>query len=461
MRRRLAALVVMAVFLGGLAGLAFSQESLSKLYKKILPAVVTVIAYDEDGQAFSQGSGFFINREAHMITNRHVLKRASWAEVKTSDGQRYPIKHPLCEDVGADLIKVQVNMPNRESPFLPVSGELPEVGDQVIVIGSPRGLEATLTEGIVSGYRQVDDFKLIQISAAISPGSSGGPVFNLKGEVVGVATLTRTDAQNISFAVPGSRVVALIESPNKPTRIRFKDSATSDLAGPEKPSKASPEKAVKPPPEAKPPEPPVAKVPIPEPTPAPKKEVPQPPKMVSAKDIFAQGMKYFQEENFEKAAQAFKEAARLQKDWTTAWYNLGLSYSRLRRMTEAEEAYKVALRLNPKYSEAHNNLGTIYDKIGRRKDALECFKKAVTAKPENAEANYNLGGSYYQLNRFQEAIEPYRQAVRLKPDWARAHYGLALAYLKIGVRGLALEEYNKLVALDPQLAKELFKKIYD
>lgn len=211
-----AALAFLGLILG--ASQVWAQEDLPRLIAGIQPAVVTVIIYNGAGKAIGNGSGFFINREGHLVTNYHVLARAARAEIKTQDGQRYAIKMVLAEDRQVDLIKVTVDLPaDAPRAYLPVSATRPRVGERVLVIGSPLGLEETVTDGMISGIRLLPNLgEMLQISAPISPGSSGGPVVNLQGEVVGVARFFLARGQNLNFAIPGSQVLALREGTPRP-----------------------------------------------------------------------------------------------------------------------------------------------------------------------------------------------------------------------------------------------------
>lgn len=201
-----------AVFKAGAA-----EVDLPKLIKQIQPAVVTVMGYDAQGRITRLGSGFFINQGGHLITNVHVVAGASRAEVKTRDGARYPLKAVVAENRGFDLIKFAVEVPQGVPHFLAVSASLPEVGERVLVVGSPLGLEQTVSDGMVSGIRTFPGRgQIMQISAPISPSSSGGPVVNLKGEVLGVATFQMGRGQNLNFAVPGKMVLDMRDGPPIP-----------------------------------------------------------------------------------------------------------------------------------------------------------------------------------------------------------------------------------------------------
>jgi hypothetical protein len=110
----------------------------------------------------------------------------------------------------------QVDIPAGSPNFLTVSREVPEVGERVVVIGSPQLLELTVSEGIVSAIRtETHKGQAIQMTAPISGGSSSGPVINLRGEVVGVSTFYREGGQNLNFAISGNRIPALTPGPAK------------------------------------------------------------------------------------------------------------------------------------------------------------------------------------------------------------------------------------------------------
>ena len=208
-------IIVLALVVLGLgADSARAQENLPKLIKKIQPAVVTVIGYDANGKVIRLGSGFFIDGNDHIITNRHVISGVAKAEVKTADGAHYLLKTMVSEDREADLVKLVVEGLKGTHSYLPITQTQPEVGERVVVVGSPLGLEQTVSDGMVSAIRNIPGRgEILQISAPVSAGSSGGPVVNLKGEVIGVATFQMSRGQNLNFAIPGRRVVALRDFP--------------------------------------------------------------------------------------------------------------------------------------------------------------------------------------------------------------------------------------------------------
>ena len=208
-------LVMLLLLLGASGETVRAQEDLPALIKKIQPAVVTIIGYNADDKHIRLGSGFFVSEDGQVITAWHVLQGVARAELKLPRGERYPLTTVLAEDQKADLLKLSVHIPGG-TPFLKVADIRPQVGEHVLVVGSPMGLEESVSEGLVSAIRNIKDRgEFLQISAPISPGSSGGPVVNLQGRVIGVAAF-QVRGQNINFAVLGGRILALRDGPPRP-----------------------------------------------------------------------------------------------------------------------------------------------------------------------------------------------------------------------------------------------------
>jgi|WetSurSiteA1Bulk_404760.scaffolds.fasta_scaffold00080_11 serine protease Do len=170
---------------------------LNELFRKCKPAVFMIKTIDEGNQY--QGTGFFISPGGIAISNYHLFegKTMGKEEIKLADGSQTTIKDFLARNSEEDYIIFQVEV-NNPVQYLSVSSVEPEIGEEVFAIGNPHGLEHTLSQGIVSGYRQ--EKMLIQTTAEIAQGSSGGPLMNLQGEVVGITSSTLGEA-NLNFAV--------------------------------------------------------------------------------------------------------------------------------------------------------------------------------------------------------------------------------------------------------------------
>ena len=143
------------------------------------PATVTIIAIARNGDTLSQGSGFVLRSDGVLLTNFHVLRGAGSALVILSTGERFTRVRVLDADSLIDLALLKI--PGAGLTALPTRTTTPRVGERVVAIGSPLGLTRTVTDGIVSADRLVERRELIQISAPISPGSSGGAVLDASG----------------------------------------------------------------------------------------------------------------------------------------------------------------------------------------------------------------------------------------------------------------------------------------
>ena len=172
----------------------------AELFEKLSPSVWVVVVSDRNGIRMGSGSGVVIGPE-RLVTNCHVLRRASAIVVKRDNtGHTAKLEHA---DVERDLCTLSVkNMNAPAVAIAPLSSA--KVGAKIITIGAPRGLELTLSDGLISSLRRDknDEIESIQISAPISPGSSGGGLFNTKGELLGLPTWLLRDSQNLNFAVP-------------------------------------------------------------------------------------------------------------------------------------------------------------------------------------------------------------------------------------------------------------------
>lgn len=172
--------------------------SASDIYSQTKAAIVLIIAFDQNQIPLSQGSGFFINSTT-VITNFHVIEGASEIKIKPIGSDEYlPKSMPVKVSETHDIAIIETSAYTHQ---LDTDTSIQSVGEKVFAIGNPSGLEGTISEGIVSGIRTTD-FEVIQITAPISPGSSGGPVLNEKGKVIGISTFTLANSQNLNFAVP-------------------------------------------------------------------------------------------------------------------------------------------------------------------------------------------------------------------------------------------------------------------
>jgi S1-C subfamily serine protease len=291
------------------------------------PAVVMIVGYNASGKPIESGSGFFVSDEGRLVTNWHVVDGIMWAQARTENGAMYNIRGVLASSPLLDLAVLKADAKGVQ--FLPVDGSAvpPVPGTHVAVIGSPFALEGSLSEGIVAANRSDDAGTWLQISAPISPGSSGSPVLDDHGRVVGVATLSRVGGQNLNFARSARDLARLLESiPAGAQPTKFVDQLASD------PDYVASKAA------------------------ADKKDFTLALKLLnrvserfprSPNVLFQLGFLYGVLDLYEDAARAFRECIKIDPTDANAWLNLAMALSQLGNFQEAINACNEAIKLQP------------------------------------------------------------------------------------------------------------------
>jgi tetratricopeptide (TPR) repeat protein len=463
-----------------LGSLSFGQDNLPAIIKRVQPSIVSILTINSEGKVSGQGSGFFVNPAGDVITSHHVLEGAARASVINAEGKGFPIKRIVADDPDGDLIQVSVDLGDAEVRPLNLSPTLPETGERVLVIGTPLGLEKTVSDGIVSAVRDVPGFgKIVQVTAPISPGSSGSPVVNMKGEVIGVATFFVIAGQNLNFAIPVERISKLIrgEGPTLTEREDLREET----------------------------------------------------RRASEEYLYATGLRYLWVEDYERALAQFRDVIKRNPNHGDAYfqigyclemlgnhgesigfyqqalrtkptdadihYNLCVAYGKIGRYAEAIASCREASKARPEYAEPYNNMAWCFLNMGNYQEAIEASREAIRLKPNMAKAHYNLGNGYSGMKQYKEAMESYKQAIRIdfdfaeahldlgaafhelgdyeravdsyrqalrtKPNLAKAYLNLGTTYLRMGDRGTALDQYRVLKELDKEMAKRLFDLIYE
>ncbi len=197
-------------------------RSLTDLAK---PSLVTVRQLSRDGGKRGTGSGFVISKEGFIVTNLHVIGEGRSIEVQFADGAVHPVVEVHASDRHYDLAILKINPKGRDlKPLKVADSSKVEQGQLIVGFGAPQGLSFSVVAGVVSAIRKLDpgfigdgetpDFPMLQLAMPIEQGNSGGPILNLKGEVVGVVTLRHRVTDNLGFAVPSNDLSALLDKPN-------------------------------------------------------------------------------------------------------------------------------------------------------------------------------------------------------------------------------------------------------
>ena len=347
-----------------LSAVASAEESLPSLVKRVKPAVVAIATYDATGEALMTGSGFFL-KPGQVVTNLHVIRGATRAEIKTLDGKGkvFPVTGTLAVDEEGDLALLNVDMPLERARTSELATELPDEGETIFVIGNPLKLEGSVSDGIVSAVREVpNSYRIIQITAPISHGNSGSPVFNLRGQVLGVVTVKVTNGQNINLAIAAARVGEL-----RPGTVR------------------------------------------------PLSEIGTKPKSDIAESAYRNGLESLWLGNYDSAVGYFENAVNRNPKRADAWVKVGYCKVKQGKNQEAIRAYLEALQLKPSDADIHNKLGDAYYYAGRMREAIDEYTEAARLRPECAEFYYNLAIAYFESGNVTMAATEARLLQKLDP----------------------------------------------
>jgi tetratricopeptide (TPR) repeat protein len=250
------------------------------------------------------------------------------------------------------------------------------VGDRVIVLGAPLGFEQSVSEGIVGAVRVVAEeglpkIPVLQITAPISHGSSGGPVINYQGEVVGVVSFLFLHGQNLNFAIPVQYVRQLQTGAVQPL-------AKAMLA----------------------------------------------PETIQAQASYERGVKLYDKKNYQQALTAFLTAVDLYPRYPKAYNYLGLACRHLDKYEEAQKAFLQAMKLNPQNAVYVYNLGMLYYHAEHYKDAVQAFANAAKLAPKDPDAYFMLGKACLQIKNRVVAVQCYQVLTKLDPGKAQELYKL-------------------------------------
>lgn len=206
-----------AVQPAGSGGHRVSIVGATALADTVMPYVYTLIAHDRHGEPVGQGSAFLWER-GYLVTNAHLVAGAAWVEVLTERGEtRGTIPYALHLDVDKDLAILP--WLGQSADGLPLASQRSARGDTVFAFGAPMGLEGSLSSGLISAHRRLDGIDYLQTTAPISRGSSGGPLVDEQGRVVGIITAFFQEGQNLNLAVPADVLSSL--DINRAVRLPF------------------------------------------------------------------------------------------------------------------------------------------------------------------------------------------------------------------------------------------------
>ena len=347
-------------------------QTAPQIAEKALAATVYLEMQDSKGVPLGFGSGFFV-RDNLIATNYHVIEGAARGRAKlVGRFSTYTIEGVTATDKTNDLALLKVTVSGINPLPLGNSSDV-KIGETVYVTGNPKGLEGTFSNGIISSRRDPYTKERLQMTAPISPGSSGGPVLNSKGEVVGVSFMTLVGGQNLNFAIPSRYLTELLT----------------------------------------------------ESTPA--KPLAEGNRSISAETYFTWGNTKYDLGDYKGAIADYDSAIRIKPDDANAYNNRGNAKDELGQYFAAIADYDTAIRLKPDHATAYNNRGNTKRNLGQYFAAIADFDTAIRLKPDDAKAYNNRGLAKSDLGQHFAAIADFDTAIRLKPDDANAYLNRGVA----------------------------------
>ncbi len=414
------------------------NKSAEKIYRQLNDAVVRIYTHHEDNSMHGQASGVILREKGWVVTNYHVLGDASiiYAE---HNGTYIQLDSIVAMDPKRDILilqlkKVSDNNNYENIPNIRIAdSDLLKVGQKIYAIGSPLGFENTISEGIISGLRQTKNKQqnMIQISAPISSGSSGGAVLNAKGELIGISTMVMSGeaVQNLNFALAINDVINVAEK---------KQSAKHGSGE------------------------------------------------TSSRNYYQKGYNEYLSKNYLSAILNFEKSFNEsdQDDYWNIYYCLGISYEALgnpdsakfylnkslqlkispntfvtlgtiyaeeNNYSKSKEYFLKALEIAPNSTEALNNLGVVLFLQKDYQAATKCFNKAIELNDKRALPFYMLGQIAEVTSKENEAVGYYKDAITTNNKYAEAYLSLSRVLLKLGDTENAIKYQQIAYQLKPRL----------
>lgn len=383
-------------------GLQVQKGTAVQLAQKALAATV-FLEVIQDGQLLGFGSGFFVQRD-QIATNFHVIAGTYSGTAKlVGKPATYDIEGITARDVENDLAILKVSDSNVQ-PLPLGDSDAVQFGDTVYVSRNPKESENAFSDGTISGSREVGSQTLLQMTAPISPGGSGGPVLDEKGEVIGLSFLTLEDGQGLNCVIPSNYIKTLIS----------KSGSVKPLA--------------------------------------------QEKQSISAETYFYRGNEKYLMRIYQDAIAAYDEAIRLQPDFANAYVNRGLAKEKLGQHESAIMDYNSAIKIDPTLAGAYNNRGSAQRRLGQHFSALEDLNTAIQLDPHYVKAYVNRGNAKNSLGHPSEALEDFNTALDLDPNSAEAYNNRGVAKAALMQLPDAIKDFDTAIELNPELANAYYSR---
>lgn len=490
MKKSFFILVILCTF----ASYGFAEYTAQEIYKRSSPATAKIIVKDDNDNVLATGTGFLIKHQTKplLVTNYHVIRAAVEAEAHFSEDRIYLFNEVFAESPQLDIAIVSLSdmskkyltarykayITGADSPdaepdplvdyfkehcselrFLETA--LPEIGSKVYVIGSPLGLENTLSEGLISGLRKEGVVTWLQTTAPISPGSSGSPLVSTEGQIVGMATSTFKEGQNLNLAIPSNEIIKLVNNPSGAREIWKGASISeeeSDISSElmmvvfnEKKSDKDKEKYLQ------------AELLLKgearsnhyEEALTLFREAAEIPSEYSYYAYYKLGSTLYQmtfyandkvnHKYLRDAIKPLEKSISLRSDFPPSQFHLALAHEHLNEYFKASIPANTLINLVPNCHRAYTLRGDIFAKLGQKELAYKDFEKALELYPNSDSIYSKFASACLTLNEYLDAINADKKAIALRPlgEYWLYRFNLGNSYQQAGLYNKAIDEYQK------------------
>ena len=369
--------------------------TVEEIAEKTLAATVHLEMTDSSGQTLGFGSGSFVGQN-QIVTNFHVIEGAANGTARlVGKSTKYTIEGVSAADEQNDLAILKVTVLGIE-PLPLGNSDTVKIGQTVYVAGNPEGLEGTFSDGIISSLREDYTQKRLQMTAPISPGSSGGPVLNDSGEMIGVSFATHREGQNLNFAIPSNYLKELLASWSE------------------------------------------------EVTPLSSNE-----QSVSAETLLTWGHTKHDLGLYHEAIAAYDQAILLKPDFADAYTWRGVAKAQLGEYAAAIADYNMVIRLDSTDAYVYYFRGIAKTGLNQHDAAIVDYDAAIRLKPDYASAYYNRGVAKTQLGEYATAIIDFDTVIHLEPDHVSTYVERGIVQAQLGQHDAAITDYDMAILLDP------------
>lgn len=399
-------MLMLIVFAALLAAVAAAVDT-EAIVEETKQAVIVITGTRADNGAEVQSSGCCLSKDGHVLTTAHQIVGVRGLEARLFDGSKRKLTVVEVDKV-REIALLQADQPFEHVVRMGDANTL-RSGADLISIAAPRSLDFSVVTGNVSSTnRTLHDYPVIQAALRAAPGSSGGPVFDRNGRLVGLIIGKLRDEDWITAINPVNNAFAMLD---RHGLVRPAPLALEEATGELMPAKGVTDAEFR------------------------------------AVEAYNRGVR---SPDLDEKIAAYRSAVDALPEFFFAWFNLGVACTAANDLSGAELAYAKAFVLQPGAVEVQRNLGRLYLARKDLEKAAGAFSRALELAPQEAQSHNDLGEVYRQLNRIPEAIRAFEMALKLKPDYALAHYNLGLVYTGVDDAANAVQHFESYLRLAPE-----------